>query len=195
MAQSDALAALTPLAAELDRLGVAYYVGGSIASSVHGIPRSTLDVDVVADLATKHVAPLVDALKAAYYIDSRMMFDAIARHSCFNLIHLATSFKVDVFVLKYRRFDRMALGRIEKRRIDADSSSPDLFLASPEDIVLAKLEWYRLGNEISERQWTDVLGVLKVQDTRIDRAYLEKWGAELGIADLLEKAWAEVEGR
>ncbi len=119
-----------------------------------------------------------------------MIQDAIARRSCFNLIHLANSFKIDVFAVKNRPYDLVALDRIQKKRV-AENPSLELFLASPEDIVLAKLEWYRLGDEVSERQWHDVLGVLRVQADSLDRSYLEKWAAELGVADLLAKARKE----
>jgi hypothetical protein len=193
MLPSDAIAAVAPLVVELERLGVAYYVGGSVVSSTHGIPRSSLDVDIIADLAPKHVTPLVDALKSLYYIDARMIQDAIARRSWFNLIHLATSFKVDVFAVKDRTYDRVVLDRIRKTRVYAENPSTELFLASPEDIVLAKLEWYRLGDEVSERQWNDVMGVLKVQGDSLDRSYLAKWAAELNVADLLEQAWKQAE--
>lgn len=193
MLPSDALEAVSPLVAELERLGVAYYLGGSLASSTHGMPRSSLDVDMVADLAPNHVLPLVNALKSIYYIDARMIQDAIERRSCFNLIHLATSLKVDVFAVKDRRYDRVALDRIKKQCVHAENASTDFFLASPEDIVLAKLEWYRLGDEISERQWNDVIGVLRIQGDSLDRPYLDKWAAELHVADLLAKAWMEVE--
>jgi hypothetical protein len=193
MLSSDAIAAISPFVAELEKFGVAYYLGGSVVSSMHGLPRSTLDVDLVADLVPKHVPSLVEALKSIYYIDGRMILDAIARRSCFNLIHLATSFKVDVFAVKNRPYDRVALSRIEKKSVDSENPSAQFYLASPEDIILAKLEWYRLGDEVSERQWGDVLGVLKVQGDRLDRQYLEKWATELGVADLLEKAWKEVE--
>lgn len=192
MLPSDTLAALIPLVEQLERLGVAYYIGGSVVSSTHGIPRSSLDVDIVADLAPEHISPLVDALKSIYYIDGEMIRDAIARRSCFNLIHLATSFKVDVFAVKNRRYDRVALDRIGKRRVNIENSAKEFYLASPEDIVLAKLEWYRLGNEVSERQWNDVLGVLRVQGDSLDRPYLFQWATELGVADLLVQAWEEV---
>ena len=193
MSPSDSVAAIVPVVRELERLGVSYYLGGSVASSAHGMPRSTLDVDLVADLASKHVAPLVEALQGTYYVSAPAVSDAIARRSCFNTIHLETSFKVDVFAVKNRPYDRTALQRAEKRSVDEENPSIQFFFASPEDIVLSKLEWYRLGNEVSERQWSDVIGVLKVQENSLDRAYLDKWAAELGVADLLESAWREVE--
>ena len=191
MSLSDTVAAIAPVVAEFERLEVAYYLGGSVASSAHGIPRMTLDVDLVADLALKHVAPLVEALQSAYYIDAGMISEAIAHHSCCNLIHLATMFKVDVFVLKDRRYDRVALERIQKKSLDLDNLSQQFFLASPEDVVLSKLEWFRLGEEVAQTQWRDVIGVMKVQENRLDRAYLVKWARELGVADLLERAWME----
>jgi len=192
MPLSHAAAAIAPVAAELERLGVSYYVAGSVASSSHGIPRSTLDVDLIADLLPKHAAPLVDALQADYYISRPAVSDAIARRSCFNVIHSATSFKVDIFAVKNRPYDRAVLGRIQRRPFDKDNPSTEFYFASAEDVVLSKLEWYRLGDEVSDSQWRDVLGVLKVQQDALDREYLNKWAAELRIADLLERAWKEV---
>jgi len=193
MQSPDLVAAVAPAVRALERFGVEYYVGGSVASSAYGYTRTTADVDLVANLAPKHVAPLVEALLPDYYVSAPMISDAIARSSCFNIIHLATSFKVDVFAVKNREYDRVALGRIQEKSVDPEHPSARFFFASPEDIVLSKLEWFRLGDEVSETQWRDVIGVLKVQENSIDRAYLEKWAAELGIADLLERAWNEAE--
>lgn len=192
MQSPDAIEAMTPVVAELERLGVKYYVGGSLASAVYGTPRSTLDVDLVADLAPKHVDPLAKALQVAYYVDARMISEAIVHKSCFNVIYLATNFKVDVFVVKDRQYNRVALQRIRQDTFSVEQPSTKFFLPAPEDVVLSKLEWFRLGDEVSERQWRDVIGVLKVQENLLDRSYLEKWAAELGIADLLEKAWEEI---
>jgi hypothetical protein len=191
MQGNDVLNAVLPVIAALDRLGVPYYVGGSLASSAHGVMRATADADLVADLKPQHVDGLVEALRTNYYIDARMIRGAIADRSCFNLIHLQTSFKVDIFVLKGRVYDRAALGRKEKRSIDRDLPDIQVFLATPEDTVLAKLEWYRLGNEVSDRQWRDILGILKLQCGRLDLDYMKKWAAELQVADLLERAEKE----
>ena len=193
MQPPDLIAAVTPVATALERLGVEYYVGGSVASSAYGYTRTTQDVDLVASLAPKHVAPLVRTLQGAYYANAQTISEAVARKSCFNVIHLATSFKVDIFPVKNRRYDRTALQRAERKLVDAAHPSTQFFLASPEDVILSKLEWFRLGDEISQRQWGDVLGVLKVQENALDRAYLEKWAAELEIADLLERAWKEAQ--
>lgn len=193
MQSPDTLVAVGPVVDALEDLGVAYYLGGSVVSSTYGLARSTLDVDLVADLAPRHVQPFTDALKSAYYVDAPMISDAIARKSCFNVIHLGTMFKVDVFAVKDRPYDRVALARIRRDTLAVESAAAEFFLAAPEDIVLNKLEWFRLGDEVSQRQWDDVIGVLKVQQARLDDAYLAEWSTKLGIADLLQRARRESE--
>jgi hypothetical protein len=189
----DALAALLPVVAELRRLGVRHYICGSLASVVYGTPRATTDVDLVASLDASKVSEFVAGLGKRYYADERMIRDAVARRSCFNVIFLPTSFKVDVFVPKDRPYDREAMQRIHEDQLGETGPHARFFLPSAEDVVLSKLEWYRLGDEVSERQWQDVLGVLKVNGASLDRRYLGHWAGELGVADLLARAWAEVE--
>ncbi len=188
MSIARAIAAITAVLEAFDRLGAKHYVGGSIASSAYGTPRSTLDVDLVADLTKSHVVGLVAALEQEYYISRSAVTEAIERRSCFNVIHLTTMYKVDVFAAKARPYDREALRRARRHRLADATDAPEIWLAAPEDVILSKLEWYRLGDEISERQWLDVLGVLKVQHGALDRDYLRHWSRELGVADLLERA-------
>ncbi len=183
-------AALDPVADAFEALGVSYRVGGSVASSALGVARTTLDIDLVADLRATHVAPFVERLQADYYVDADMIHDAIRRRSSFNVIHLATMMKVDVFVLGARPFDRVAFARVISEPLgdDRERSFP---LTTAEDIVIHKLDWYRRGGCVSERQWADVLGVLKLQGDALDRAHLAHWASELGVTDLLERAMAE----
>jgi hypothetical protein len=153
----------------------------------------TADVDLVADLLPSNVALFAESLRPDYYVDERMILDAISRRSCFNVIHYPTSFKVDIFAVKNRRYDKNVMDRVEERYLDEGIPVSRFSLPSVEDTLLAKLEWYRLGDEVSERQWSDVVGVIKVNIASLDRQYLERWSGELGVADLLAKAWNEGE--
>lgn len=187
MSAPDILAALTPVAEVLERLGVRYHVGGSLASSVRGVARATLDVDLVADLELRHVAPLVAALADAYYIDAAAVQRAVESRSSFNAIHLGSVVKVDVFVMKRTELDRLAMERALPDTLEEGASRP-FPVATAEDTILKKLEWFRLGGESSLQQWNDVLGVLRVGDEALDRAYLVRWAETLGVADLLARA-------
>lgn len=191
MKNFDFLAALKPLVKAFNETGIDYYIGGSIASSAYGIPRSTLDIDIAADLQLKHAAKLVSRLKGSYYIESEMVSDAIQRQSSFNIIHLETMLKVDIFIVKDTPFDREAFCRKKQEVLDEDNESDRFYLASAEDIILYKLVWYRLGEGVSERQWRDLVGVIKVQNIKLDKEYLRFWASELEISDLLEQAFIE----
>ena len=171
----------------LEALDVAYLIGGSLASAIHGVARATQDADLVADLRSQHAEPLARALGEAFYVDVGAIRDAIRRRSSFNAIHLETMFKVDVFVRKQRPFDQ---AQFEHRRAQVVSIDPErtAYVASPEDTVLTKLEWYRRGGEVSDQQWRDVLGVLRVQGEQLDSVYLRRWATALGVVDLLETA-------
>jgi hypothetical protein len=192
LTEPDLVAALLPVIEALDSLGVRYYVGGSVASSIHGVPRASIDADVIAELHAEHVAPLAARLSALFYLDDARMRDAVERRLSFNVIHLATMFKVDVFVSKGRPFDVEASGRARLESLGESPEAPKARVASPEDTLLAKLEWYRRGGESSERQWSDIAGLLRVRAGRLDLAYLVDWAEALGVADLLERASRQV---
>jgi hypothetical protein len=191
---SDLLRALGPVVDALEALGVGHYVGGSVASSVHGMPRTSIDADLVADLGLEHVAPLVERLSEQYYLDEGRIRSSIEAQRSFNLIHLDTMFKIDVFVSKRRPYDLEALRRARAESLESAPSARRFPVSSPEDTILAKLEWFRSGNEVSERQWSDVVGVLRARLNDLDIAYLERWAAALGVVDLLDRARREVSG-
>jgi hypothetical protein len=183
-------AALDPIADALDEMGIVYRVGGSVASSAFGIARTTLDIDLVADLRASQVADFVARVESAYYVDADVIYDAIRRRSCFNLIHLATMVKIDVFVLKSRSFDRQAFSRHVDEPV-GDNDERRFPFTTAEDMVIHKLEWFRAGGETSQRQWADVLGVLRLQGNALDLPYLTHWAAEVGVDDLLARALVE----
>ena len=191
MIDTEALAVTRQVTGILDTLGVSYVIGGSLASIVHGVVRTTMDADIIAELQPPHAAALVDALGERFYTPGEaLMRQAIEQRGSFNLIHLASMFKVDIFLAQGRAFDRQQL----QRRISEPAGSAAgerVWILSAEDVILAKLEWFRRGDESSERQWRDVLGVMKAQGSGLETAYLTEWARPLGVSDLLERALAE----
>lgn len=183
----DVLDALTPVVEALEALGVAYRVGGSVATSAYGMPRSTLDVDLVCDLRSEQIAPLVAQLAHDYYVDAEMIRTALVARRSFNVIHLATMVKVDVFVVKDRAFDQAAFARHVTDTLGETPDARTFELTTPEDMVIHKLDWYRMGGEVSERQWLDVLGVAKVQGEDLDWSYIREWAGRLGLADYVDR--------
>jgi len=181
--------ALLPVVEALETLEVAYYVGGSVASSVTGVARATLDVDLVAALPLEQAEALAAALSQDYYIDVEMLHNAVRRCGSFNVIHLASMFKVDVFVPEDTPFAHANMQR--RVALEVPEVGRTLYFCSPEDIVLHKLLWYRAGSGVSDRQWYDLQGVLRLQAQSLDWAYLQQWASELGIAALLHRAMEE----
>jgi len=176
----------------LDELQVRYHLGGSFAAAIHGVPRQTRDADVVVDLDAGTAAQLVERLNADFYVDGGAATAAVFRRGSFNAIHLATGFKVDFFVTGTEGFDAAELRRSELHTIVVDPPR-SAYVKSAEDTVLRKLQWYRDGGEVSDRQWNDVLGILMAQGGRLDQGYLRQWSDALGVTDLLDRALREVQ--
>jgi hypothetical protein len=173
-----------------EALGIEYYIGGSLASSAFGIARSTMDIDIAADIRQGQASVLEERLQTHFYVDREMIERAIREKSSFNIVHLETMFKVDIFVVSDEPYDKQAMARRLRRDLTADGAH-QADLSSPEDIILRKLLWYQSGGKISDRQWDDVLGVMRVQGEQLDAAYLELWAKRLSIFDLLQKAFQE----
>jgi hypothetical protein len=175
----------------LEQLGVPYVVGGSLASSFHGIPRATIDADVVAAIRPAHQTGLVKALRDRFYLDADAIRLAIEQRATFNLIHLETMFKVDVFIAGDDQVTRQELER-GRPFVVTDAPERTLRIASAEDTIARKLHWYELGDGVSDRQWNDVVGVLKVAGASLDLPYLRRTAALLGVERLLDRAIEEV---
>lgn len=173
-----------------EKLGVAYLIGGSLASTLHGMIRTTQDSDIVADMRMEHLKPFVLALQDEFYLDEEMIADSIKRHASFNIIHRESMFKVDVFIPQSSPFLQSQLARAQRQTFTFDSEVSAKF-ASPEDTILSKLEWYRMGGEVSDRQWRDILGVVKIRSENLDLKYLQTWAKELNLSDLLERVLKE----
>ena len=176
------------VAAAFEKAGIRYFLGGSVASALYGEARSTRDIDLVAAMFPHHVEPFLGALGGGFYADAQAIGQAVAARRSFNLVHLDTMVKVDVFVAGTQPFQLMQFRRRVLQTVSADGKTT-FYVASPEDTILAKLQWYRDGGGVSERQWNDVLGVLKVQAPTLDRTYLREWGRELCLTDLLQRAF------
>ena len=174
----------------LDDLGVSYHLGGSYASAIHGIPRQTHDVDLVVDVPAALVQRLVRDLEGEFYVDERAVARAVRDRTSVNLVHLGTGVKVDLFIKGTSEFDDAEFARRVVLRI-GDDQPRNVFVKSAEDTVLRKLLWFRLGGEASDRQWSDVRGIVGVQAENLDAAYLAQWADRLGLRDLLDRLMTE----
>jgi hypothetical protein len=179
--------ALEALIAALGRSAIPYLIGGWMASGIHGIYRTSLDVDLVADIHAGQVAAFIGELGGEFYADAVMMRDALESGRSFNLIHFSSSYKFDIFPLTSDPFQQSQFSRREIRDIVLGGAALAVPVATAEDTLLMKLVWYRSGGEVSERQWNE-RGIVAVRQQALDREYLRRWAAYLKVMDLVESA-------
>lgn len=191
MSNSDVISAIRPVINLLDELSIPYYIGGSIASSSLGISRATMDVDMIAGLNLSHVDRMVKLLDEEYYVDREMIRDAIQHKSTFNVIHHNTSYKIDFFISKTTEYQQSIFERITRKKLVDKDDVIEVFICAPEDIILTKLIWYMERGGTSEKQWTDILGVLKIQKNNLDINYLLDWAEKLTIKPELNNALSD----
>jgi len=160
----------------LGRAGIPYMLTGSFASSYHGVPRATQDIDLVIAASAAQVRNLVNLLPATeYYVNEEAALDALARESQFNVIDFATGWKIDLIIRKSRAFSRAEFDR----RSAVDLFGLELFIVSAEDVLLAKLEWAKAGQSV--RQLEDCANLIRVRWGELERSYIENWVAQLGL--------------
>jgi len=191
--QDEILSVTSRVIETLDKLGIPYVVCGSIASSAFGLPRSTMDADIIVNLTEVQIPELISLLRDDFYIDAGAMRDAIKFQSSFNIIHYQTSCKIDCYILKRQPYEQIKFSR-RRREYVLSEKCPMWYFLTPEDSILSKLQWYQISGGVSERQWRDIIGVLEVQGDILERSYLEKWSQQLGLTELLQKAIQEAEG-
>lgn len=183
--------AIQPVVTLFDRLGVVYHIGGSLASSLHGMPRATLDIDLVTQLEPAHIPVLVAELSPLFYCSETEMQDALTHDTMFpsfNLIHLTMGVKIDVFVPPPSPYLHSRLSRSVAIALDEQTPAATVRVAAVEDMILTKLLWYEAGNRTSDRQWGDIVGMLAIQHATVDWDYLTAWAASLGVTGLLRLA-------
>lgn len=178
---------LLSVARLFEAVGARYAYVGSVASSNHGLPRATNDIDVITDLSLENSVRFIEALGEDFYFSETSIRRALQTHKSFNLIQQELILKIDVFSVAPDSFGQTCLAR---RSLEPAmrGSEDKVFMITPEDTLLAKLEWFKKGGETSDRQWSDILGIIKVQGTSLDVPYLREWAAKLNVTDLLERA-------
>lgn len=182
--------AIKPVLAALNDIGIRYFAGGSVASSIHGIARYTQDVDIVADLKPGQIDELVSRLLPDFYADAGQMRDSLHYGRSFNIIHVTSGFKIDVFPFGGNELHEREWARSGVTAWYSEPDSPlEIRVASPEDTILGKLAWYRSGGQTSDRQWSDVLGIATSRP--LDWDYLRTGAREQGVTDLVEKLFEE----
>lgn len=189
MTAADPVSIAIEMGAVFERLGVRYILGGSLASVAFGEPRATLDVDLAADLDATKVAAFLEAVRGEFFVDEQWVAQEVRRRGCFQLVHRASMIRVDVFVPEWVGLHEWKW--LHRRRVELGAHGAALDVTSAEGIVLQKLVWFRAGGETSDRQWRDVLGVLKSQRGHVDLDALREQADENDVADLLCRALGE----
>ena len=182
----DVIEVALRVAAAIELAGGTYFVGGSLASSFQGEPRSTNDIDFVIELPPERVSALKSELGVDFEVDEEMVREALRRATCANVFYLPWVLKIDLFGRGHAPYDEAEFSRRNRVVVRDDGSS--LFMKTAEDTVLRKLWWFREGGEVSDRQWRDVQGVLRAHAEGLDDAYMDRWANTLGVRALLEQA-------
>lgn len=178
--------ALVPLADLCAALGLRLQIGGSVATSVYGVARTTLDVDVVLDLPLALVPQFVAGLEDEYMVEFGAVAEAVTSRSSFNIIHQPTVVKIDVFVPAVDGFARHSFERGISDSLEDSATAREFVFATPEDMILHKLIGFELGERVARRQWDDVVGVVAVMHANLDWSYIDRWGASLGLTELVD---------
>lgn len=174
----------------LEQLQVLYVVSGSLASVIYGMVRTTEDIDLVVDLAPEHIPSFITSLQAMFYLDEWAIHEAVQQRTHFHLIHLATTFKFDLYLTKPHPFDQQQLAQRSAITVGPETSK-QLWMLSPEDVILSKLVWFQRGATKVERHWRDVMSIIKAWQDALRITYLEDWAEILQVTALLRQAWED----
>ena len=189
-AETGPIAAALAAAQVFEHLGIPYCITGSVASTIHGESRATNDVDFVVQLKREQSDDLVRAFAQDFLLDPYALSEALRGLGFFNAIHRASMTKVDVYVRPAEGFDRLQVERAQRLHLGSDPWDCAR-VATAEDMIVQKLSWFRRGGEVSDRQWRDVLGMLKQGGRSLDFGHLRTWCRQLGVDDLLRRALTE----
>ena len=166
----------------LEKLNIPYMIGGSVAAIAYGEARLTLDMDVVVDMNEDQARQFAGSFGQEYYINLDSILDAIKNHGHFNIIQSEKGVKVDFYLLKDEAFDQEEFSRKRKEAFDEQKQA---VFASPEDVILKKLEWYKMGE--SQKHLDDIKGILKLSSSKLDLLYIDKWAVKIGVQDIWQQ--------
>lgn len=183
------MSALAILAEALDRLEIAFVVGGSLASSAHGAPRTTYDADLVVRINSQQLDELAECLGPGWYFDVEFARRALQRGQSFNILHMGTVYKFDLFPAN-TAFRNVEISRATIETVFFEGETIECPVATAEDILLAKLRWYADGGEASEKHWSDIVMVVQA-NRKLDREYVAGWAEKMGVEKLLDRAYRD----